>query len=140
MSELSKNQIYHLILADIAMVAAIDSHGSQVLAADRKEYAPGSIRDHWIARTPDSLSKRRVLAMANAAVASLQQMTAEGLIATAGRMGVPFEKDTAQGIAEFFAQRRDAILQYNEPLAKFRFEAYLWVGIPNIRIGLADQT
>jgi hypothetical protein len=113
MSELSKNQIYHLVLADIAIVAAIDANGSQVLPEDRKDYAPGSIRDHWLARTPESLQKRRVLSMANAGVASLQMMPAERLVAAADRMGVPFEDGTAKNIADYFVMKREAILQYN---------------------------
>jgi hypothetical protein len=113
MSELSKNQIYHLILADIAMVAAIGSNGSQVLVEDRANYAPGSIRDHWMARTPESQMKRSILAMANAAVASLKQMPADRLLATAERMGVPFEDGMGQGIEDFFNMKRDAVLMYN---------------------------
>jgi hypothetical protein len=113
MSELSKNQIYHLILSDIAMVAAVEANGSQVFPDDRKEYAPGSIRDRWIERTPDSLWRRRVLATANAAVASLQQMTADRVIATAERLRVPFNDETAEGIVEYFAMKREALLLYN---------------------------
>lgn len=113
MSELSKNQIYHLILADIAMVAAIGSNGSQVLPEDREDYAPGSIRDHWMARTPESLRKRSVLAMANAGIASLQHLPFERLIATAERMGVPFEDGVAEALADFFTMKRDAMLMYN---------------------------
>jgi hypothetical protein len=114
MSELSKNQIYHLILADIAMVAAVGANGSRVLPEDREDYAPGSIRDRWIARTPDSTWKRSILAMANAGVASLQQMSAESLIMTAERMGVEFEDGMGKGIAEFFTNKRDAVLLYNK--------------------------
>jgi len=113
MSELSKNQIYHLILSDIAMVAAIDANGSQVFSEDRKDYAPGAIRDRWIERTPDSLWRRRVLAMANAGVASLQQMPADRLITTAERLSVPFNDETAKGIAEYFFMKREALLLYN---------------------------
>ncbi len=113
MSELSKNQIYHLILADIAMVAAIDANGSQILSEDRKEYTPGSIRDHWMARTPDGLWRRRVLAMSNAGIASLQNLPVDRLIATAKRLGVPFAEKTAQGLADHFAMKREAVLLYN---------------------------
>ena len=113
MSELSKNQLYNLILADIAMVAAIDANGSQVLADDRKGYAPGSIRDRWMARTPDSLWRRRVFAMSNAGIASLQSMPVDRLIATAERLGVPFDGETAQGLANYFERKRQALLLYN---------------------------
>jgi hypothetical protein len=113
MSELSKNQIYHLILADIAMVAAIDANGSEVLPDDRKDYAPGSIRDHWMARMPDSQWRRRVLAMSNAGIASLQNLPVDRLIATAERLGVPFKPETAHALADHFAMRREALLLYN---------------------------
>lgn len=113
MSEISKNQFYHLTLADIAIVAAIDANGSQVLPDDRKEYVPGSIRDHWMARTPDSLWRRRILAMSNAGVASLQQTPAEQLSVSAERAGVPLNDETAKRIADFFAMKRDALLLYN---------------------------
>jgi hypothetical protein len=112
-SEQSKNQIYHLILADIAMVAAIDANGSQVIPADREDYAPGSIRDHWMARMPDSLWRRRVFAMSNAGIASLQNLPVDRLIATAERLGVPFTDETAKGIADYFAMKREALLLYN---------------------------
>lgn len=113
MSDLSKNQVYHLILADIAMVASVGANGGQLLAADREGYAPGTIRDHWMARTPESIGKRRMMAMVNAGIASLQQMTPERLIATAVRMDVPLDKQTAKTLVECFATRRDALLLYN---------------------------
>jgi hypothetical protein len=113
LNELSKNQIYHLILADIAVVAAINANGSEVLPDDRKEYSPGSIRDHWMARTPDNLWRRRVLAMSNAGIASLQNLPVDRLIATAQRLGVPFKDETAQAIADHFSIRREALLLYN---------------------------
>ena len=113
MSELSPNQRYHLILADISMVASITSSGGEVTHADREDYSPGSIRDRWLARTPDSMQRRSILALANAAMASLKLMPEEQLAAAANKYGIPFAAETAENISTHFDQKREAVLLYN---------------------------
>jgi len=114
MTELSNNQRYHLILADIAMVAAIGSNGGEVTADDRHMYSPGSIRDRWLARTPESTKRRSIIAMANAAISSLKLMPQDKLAATAMKYGIPFEAETAGDIADHFDMKREAVLLYNK--------------------------
>ncbi len=113
MSEPSANQRYHLILADIAMAAAIASCGGAVEPEDRANYAPGSLRDRWLARTSESSLRRRVSAMATAGVASLQSMPAERLAAAAAAWGVPFGENLAEQMADHFETKRDALLTYS---------------------------
>ena len=91
MSELSTAQRYQLILADIAMAAAIQSSGGALEEADWVDYAPGALRDRWLQRNPDGPLSRRVTAMANAGVASLQQSPPERLRTMAERFGVPID-------------------------------------------------
>ncbi len=113
MSEPSTSQRYHLILADIAMAAAIQTCGGAVETEDRADYEPGALRDRWLMRHPEGLLRRRVASMANAGVASLQQLPPERLEETAKRFGVPIDGETAAAIAEHFVAKREAWLEYN---------------------------
>ena len=112
MSELSPAQRYQLILADIAMAAAIQSHGGALAPEDGADYTPGALRDRWLNHTPDSLPRRRVTAMANAGVAALQKLAPESLRQTAERFGVPVAADLAAEMAGHFEAKREAWLQY----------------------------
>jgi hypothetical protein len=114
MSEPSTAQRYQLILADIAMAAAIQTCGDAVEAGDSADYAPGAVRDRWLARRPEGALRKRVMAMANAGVASLQQLPPERLQDMAMRFGVPLDAELAATMAEHFAAKRDAWLRYNK--------------------------
>jgi hypothetical protein len=114
MSEPSTAQRYQLILADIAMAAAIQTLGGAVGEEDRADYMPGVLRDRWLARHPDGALRRRVAAMANAGVASLQQLPPERLRDMATRFGVPLDSGLAAAMAEHFDAKREAWLQYNK--------------------------
>ena len=82
MDNLTDNQRYHLILADIAMAAAIRTYDpGYVIAFGDGGYGPADVRDRWLAGPPDDGLRRRVTALANAGVASLQGQPA----AKAGR-------------------------------------------------------
>ncbi len=95
MSELSAKDKYVLIVAGIAMAAAIKTHDSgYVFAAGGVEYAPGSLRERWLAGTDDNELCKRVTAMASAAAASLQQRTGEQLAAAAGKYRIPLGGET----------------------------------------------
>ena len=114
MSELSAKDQYVLIVADIAMAAAIETHNAgYVFPADGADYVPGSLRQRWLASTGDSMLRKQVTSMASAAAASLQQRTGEQLADAADKYGVPLTPDTAQRIAEYFEARRNAVLSYN---------------------------
>lgn len=113
MSEPTTNQLYHLILADIAMAAAIRVYDSaRVEPPDPRTYVPGQVRDSWMARTQPGSTKRNVLAMATAGVASLQECDAEKLAAMADVYGIPLSSDVVTGIAGHFQNRREAVLTY----------------------------
>ena len=113
MTELTTAQRYQFILADIAMAAAIATLDVAVEPHDLGGAAPGALRDRWLARHPDGALRRRVTAMANAGVGSLQQLSPERLEETAKRFGAPIDAETAAAIAEHFAARREAWLEYN---------------------------
>ena len=114
MTNLTDNQRYHLILADIAMAAAIRTHdcGSAVTVG-AEDYSPASIRDSWLAGNQDPALRRRVTAMATAGVASLQGVTAERLATAAQTYGVPLAPGLAEQMVEHFAAKRDAVLTYD---------------------------
>lgn len=114
MTTLTANQTYHLILADIAMAAAIDTHDPDYIVVTGAEgYTPGCLRDGWLERVADDLLRRRVTAMASAALASLQSLNAERLAKMAENYGVPLAPELAGQIVEHFTNKRDAVLTYN---------------------------
>ncbi|QGM44279.1 hypothetical protein [Methylocystis heyeri] len=110
MAELTENQKFNLLLADIAMAAAISTVGSSFDTPDA--YVPGVIRDKWLAEARDEVLKRRVLSLANAGVASLQGVDAEQLLRAAQRYSVPVDEALAARMVEFFADKREALLRY----------------------------
>ncbi|MDQ0505129.1 head completion/stabilization protein [Xanthobacter agilis] len=110
MSELTENQRFHLLLADIAMAAAIRGcNSSFTLDGD---YTPGTLRDTWLAATSDDGLKKRVMALANAGFASLQGVPAEQITKAATAYGIPVDDTLAQEIAGHFSAKREAVLRY----------------------------
>jgi len=113
MTELSRNQVYHLILADIAMAMAVQTLKVQPSTeAPASGYLPGTIRDGWLERADDKLTRQRVIALANAGLASLSGLDGSALRDKAQRFGVPMEQDTAEEIAQHFVDKRNAVLTY----------------------------
>jgi hypothetical protein len=110
MAELTENQRFNLLLADIAMAAAISTMGSSFELPT--PYVPGSFRDNWLTGATDEVLKRRVLSLANAGVASLQGVDADQLLRAAQRYGVPVDEALAGRMVEFFADKREALLRY----------------------------
>ena len=106
------NQLYHLILADIAMAGAIKACGGSVTLSEA-DYEPGSLRDRWLANATDAGLRARVTAMASAGVGSLSGMEGERVLAAAESYGVPLKATVAEAIAEHFANKREALLTYN---------------------------
>nr|WP_294501169.1 hypothetical protein [uncultured Rhodopila sp.] len=106
------NQTYHMILADIAMMAAISTFDRQSVVPVGAEYLPGSIRETWLARTGDPALRSRVNAMATAGFASLQGMPATQLAAAAQTYGVPLTVSDAERMEQHFINRREAVLRY----------------------------
>lgn len=114
MTALTDNQRYHLILADIAMAAAIRAYDpGYALGTGEAGYAPGAVRDGWLAGATNPGLRRRVTALANAGVGSLQELPAEKLAAAAAGTGIPVTPDLAARIADHFATKRDAVLTYD---------------------------
>jgi len=106
------NQLFHLILADIAMAAAIKSwNGGEVLAV-ATDYRPGALRDDWLERVTDPTLRQRVSALASAAMLPLQDLAADKLAETAGRYGIPLAPELAERIAQHFTDKRNAVLTY----------------------------
>lgn len=110
MAEMTENQTYNLLLADIAMAAAILTAGSTF--SPPADYVPGAIRDTWLAEATDEVLMRRVLALANAGLASLQGVDADQLLLAAQKYGVPIDTTLADRIADFFTAKRQALLRY----------------------------
>ncbi len=112
--DITKNQQFHLILADIAMAMAIsvmDAAGRPSVEA--AGYQPGSIRDNWLRQAADKALTQRVTALANAGLASLSNLPASELLDKAERFGVPMDTALAQEIAVHFKEKREAVLTYN---------------------------
>ena len=86
---LSANQRYHLMLADIAMAAAIKAFDPGYAITGGEGFAPGALRDAWLAQSSDEGLKKRVSAMASAGVNALKALSAERLAATAESYGIP---------------------------------------------------
>ncbi len=112
MDTLTDNQLFHLILADIAMAAATRTHDAAGTVA-MGDYRPGGIRDIWLDRTTDPDLRQKVTALASAALASLQAQPGEQLAAIAARYGIPLTADLAERIAGHFDSRRNAVLTYD---------------------------
>jgi hypothetical protein len=113
--ELTKNQQYHLVLADIAMAAAITAcDKNYTIAASEGGYVPGGIRDAWLERTSEGPLRRQVIALANAGSGSLQKLPAEQLAVMAERYGVPLAGALSELISEHFTNKREAVLTYNK--------------------------
>ena len=112
MAEMTENQKFHLLLADIAMAAAIKTAGSTFTAPPAGAYEPGAIRVNWLAEASDAEMKRKVLALANAGVASLQGVDPDQLARAAEKYGVPVDAALADRIAVHFTDKREAIIRY----------------------------
>ena len=109
---LSANQRYHLVLADIAMAAAIKTFDPDYTIA-AEGYAPGSVRDAWLAQCCDESLRKRVSAMASAGVNSLKALSADRLTAAAETYGIPLAEGAGESLAEHFEAKRNAVLSYN---------------------------
>jgi hypothetical protein len=110
---LSANQRYHLMLADIAMAAAIKTFDSGYAVAGGDSYAPGSVRDAWLAQCSDEGLKKRVSAMATAGVHALKALSAEQLAAAAENYGIALADGMSERLADHFEAKRNAVLSYN---------------------------
>jgi len=108
--ELSNQQFFNLLLADIAMAAAVQTVQGNFCAP--AVYEPGKIRTEWIAAHGDDVLQRRVFALANAGLASLQGVDDEQLTRAAEKYGVPIDAELAERISQFFADKRQALLRY----------------------------
>lgn len=113
MSAPTTNQYFHLLLGDIAMAAAISTYDPEyALAEPLMDYAPGQVRDVWLAQVADSTLRQRVLGLANASMGSLQRMEREALTATAAHYAIPIDAELAREVADHFERRRNAVLRY----------------------------
>lgn len=110
MTELTENQRFHLLLADIAMAAAIRGCGSTFTLDGG--YTPGALRDGWLAATTDDGLKKRVMALANAGFASLQGVPPEQIARAAQTHGLPVDAALAEEIAGHFTAKREAVVRY----------------------------
>ena len=110
MAELTNQQFFNLLLADIAMAAAIRTVDGDFVAPE--DYQPGKIRTEWIAAHSDEALQRRVFALANAGLGSLQGVDDEQLTRAADKYGVPIDAALAENISQFFAGKRQALLRY----------------------------
>ncbi|MCW2284534.1 hypothetical protein M2323_002421 [Rhodoblastus acidophilus] len=108
--ELTNQQFFNLLLADIAMAGAIQAVQGAFVAPD--DYEPGKIRTEWIATHSDQVLQRRVFALANAGLASLQGVDDEQLVRVADKYGVPIDAGLAEKITQFFADKRQAVIRY----------------------------
>ncbi|PPQ39397.1 hypothetical protein SAMN06265338_103242 [Rhodoblastus acidophilus] len=110
MADLTDQQFFNLLLADIAMAGAIQAVQGAFVAPD--DYQPGLIRTGWIAAHADAMLQRRVFALANAGLASLQGVDAAQLVRAAETYGVPIDAALAEKIEVFFTGKRQAVLRY----------------------------
>jgi len=114
MAELTALQYFHLLLGDIAMSMAISTYDRDYrLQADAATYIPGSIRDGWLGQVNNEALRRQVCALANAGFASLQALDSSALTAKAGHYRIPITDALAKQIAEYFVNKREAVLTYN---------------------------
>jgi len=113
MAEPTDNQYFHLLLGDIAMSMAIQTYDrSYQIETTGEDYCPGSVRDKWLAQVQDAELKRRVNALANAGVGSLQGLEPEPLMAKASRYGIAIGSVLAEKITAHFENKRMAVLTY----------------------------
>lgn len=112
MTEPTTNQTYHLILADIAMIAAIRALTGKPAPVVVEPYVPGAPRDAWLADSDDRALTIRVKATANAGLGALQVSDATAILRAANDTGVPMTAEGAADIAAFFQNKRDAVLRY----------------------------
>lgn len=112
MSEPTRNQLFHMILADIAMSMAVKTLNAGELQTSRETYRPGVIRDLWLESALDKHMRQRVLSLANAGMGSLTGLDSTALLDQANRFGVPMDTALAAEIAQHFSDKRDAVLTY----------------------------
>ncbi|MET0390164.1 MAG: hypothetical protein ABW321_29600 [Polyangiales bacterium] len=105
-------QQFHLVLMDIATAAAARANGVEE-TIDPATYVPGGIRTAWHERKDNRDLCQRVNALATAGSTSLSQVPADKLSALAEQYGVPLRAEDAQRIADYFQNKRDAVLTYN---------------------------
>jgi hypothetical protein len=110
MAELTSQQFFNLLLADIAMAAAVKTVQGEFAAPEN--YEPGKIRTEWIAAHSDEGLQRRVFSLANAALASLQGVDGAQLTQAAEKYGVPVGAELGEKISQFFNDKREAVLRY----------------------------
>jgi len=110
-AKLTRNQTFHLILADIAMAMAVTTVTGETIPLDG-EYVPGRPRDLWLERAEGGPERQRVMALASAGLAALQALEGEALAAQARRYGVPLSDQLAAEICTHFVDRRNAVLTY----------------------------
>ncbi|MBB4198139.1 hypothetical protein CCR94_11120 [Rhodoblastus sphagnicola] len=110
MADLTNQQFFNLLLADIAMAAAIRTVEGEFVAPEN--YEPGKIRTAWIAAHGDEALQRRVFALANAGLGSLHGVDGEQLTKAAEKYGVPIDAALGEKIAQFFTGKREAVLRY----------------------------
>ena len=114
MSVLEAKARYALILGDIATAAAIGAHVPGFrFDKDGGAYVPGGLRERWVADEGDAAIKSRVAAMATAAAGALQAMSGGQLVAAAEKYSIALDAATAQGMADYFEAKRNAVLTYN---------------------------
>lgn len=114
MTDAHINRHYQLLLADVAMAMAISTHDRDYPVAERlADYAPGRLRDDWLAQVGDAGLRLRVVGLANAGMGSLQRLGHEELCAAAVRYGIPIDPALAESIAEHFEERRNAVRRYD---------------------------
>jgi hypothetical protein len=114
MSVLEAKARYALILGDIAIAAAIAAHDAGFRFDTGEVYVPGAIRERWLAGAAGAGIKTRVAGMATAAASSLQSMSGSQLMAAAAKYAIALDAATAQGMADYFEAKRNAVLTYNK--------------------------
>ncbi len=101
------------MLADIAMAAAIKTFDPGCEIGGGEGYAPGSVRDAWLAQCRDERLRKRVSAMASAGVNALKALSAEQLASAAETYGIALADGASESMAEHFEAKRNAVLSYN---------------------------
>jgi len=114
MSVLEAKARYALILGDIATAAAIAAHDPGFCFDTGEAYVAGTIRERWLAGPAGTGIKTRVAGMATAAASSLQALNASRLMAAAAKYAISLDAATAQGMADYFEAKRNAVLTYNK--------------------------
>jgi hypothetical protein len=114
MTEPTANQYFHMLLGDIAMCMAIKTYDKdyRLQAGPADAYVPGSLRDAWLEQVQDKELRRRVCALANAGVSSLQGLAPEILVTKGVAYGVPIGPALAEQIVDHFEGRRTAVMTF----------------------------